>query len=127
MKLVLDTSVLIDALRFKNHRQELLARLVTEGHQIVTTALNIAEVYAGMRAEEESDTASFLGALDCLSLTARSAKRAGLLKSEWAKKGRALALVDACIAALAIEHGYSLATDNRKDFPMPELDIFPLP
>jgi predicted nucleic acid-binding protein len=120
MKLVLDTSVLIDALRFKNHRQELLARLVTEGHQ--TTALNVAEVYAGMRAEEESDTASFLGALDCLSLTARSAKRAGLLKSEWAKKGRALALVDACIAALAIEHGYSLATDNRKDFPMPELE-----
>ena len=127
MKLVLDTSVLIDALRFKNRRQELLAQLVTEGHQIATTALNLAEVYAGMRAEEESATASFLGAIDCLPLTARSARRAGLLKSDWAKKGRTLALVDTCIAALAIENAYSLATDNRKDFPMPQLDIFPLP
>jgi predicted nucleic acid-binding protein len=29
------------------------------------------------------------------------------------------------IAATAIEYGYTLLTDNRKDFEIPEIDLFP--
>ena len=127
MRLLLDTSVLIDALRHRHGRRELLADLVRSGHTLTTTALNIAEVYAGMRPNEAQRTEALLGALDSYDLTATSARRAGALKQQWARKGRTLALADMIVAALALEHGCTLMTDNRKDFPMPELGQFDLP
>ena len=56
MRLLLDTSVLIDVLRRRHGRRELLAELARNGHNLATTALNVAEVYAGMRPEEEAQT-----------------------------------------------------------------------
>lgn len=126
MDLLLDTSVLIDALRLRNARRELLARLLNEGHHFSTTALNIAEVYAWIRPGEHLRTAAFLDNLECHELTGNSGGHAGLLKNEWAAKGRTLSLSDTIIAAIAIEKECSLMTDNRKDFPMPELNLYPL-
>ena len=127
MRLLLDTSVLIDALRHRHRRRELLADLVQAGHTLATTALNVAEVYAGMRPEEAQRTEALLSLLDCYDLTGASARRAGALKQEWAKKGRTLALADMIVAAIALERGCTLMTDNRKDFPMEEVDKFDLP
>lgn len=45
----------------------------------------------------------------------------------WQKKGRTLTLADTIIAAVAIEERCVLLTDNRKDFPMRELNVYPLP
>jgi predicted nucleic acid-binding protein len=127
MRLLLDTSVLIDALRLRHGRRELLAELAQAGHTLATTALNVAEVYAGMRPDEAQRTEAFLIALDCYDLTGTSGRRAGTLKQQWAKKGRTLALADMIVAAIALECGCTLMTDNRKDFPMEELDKFELP
>jgi predicted nucleic acid-binding protein len=127
MRLLLDTSVLIDALRLRHRRRELLAELVRAGHTLVTTALNVAEVYAGMRPEETQRTEALLSALDCYDLTGTSARRAGSLKQQWARKGRTLTLADMIVAAIALDLGCTLMTDNRKDFPMDELDKFDLP
>ena len=126
MRLLLDTSVLIDALRFRQGRQELLAQLVRDGHTLSTTAVNLAEVYAGMRSEEEQPTEAFLAALDCYGITASAGRMAGRLKNKWANKGRTIAIADAIIAAVALEQRCTLVTDNRKDFPMPELELYPL-
>src|SRR4029077_3814694 len=112
------TSVLIDALRSRNARRELLAQLVNEGHHFSTTALNIAEVYSGVREGESTLTASFLDSLECRDLTASTGRLAGMLKNAWARKGRTLSLADTIIAAIAIENDCTLVTDNRKDFPM---------
>jgi predicted nucleic acid-binding protein len=127
MRLLLDTSVLIDALRLRHRRRELLAELVQAGHTLATTALNVAEVYAGMRPNEAERTEALLSALDCYDLTATSARRAGALKQQWAGKGRTLTLADMIVAAIALERDCTLMTDNRKDFPMEELDMFDLP
>jgi len=127
MRLLLDTSVLIDALRLRQGRRQLLAELVLEGHSLATTSLNIAEVYAGMRPNEAQKTEALLSALDCYDLTATSARQAGALKQQWAGKGRTLALADMIVAAIALQHDCTLMTDNRKDFPMEELDKFDLP
>jgi predicted nucleic acid-binding protein len=127
MRLLLDTSVLIDVLRFRHRRRELLAELVQAGHTLSTTALNIAEVYAGMRPDEAQRTEALLGVLDCYDLTGTSGRRAGVLKQQWARKGRTLALADMIVAAIALERGCSLMTDNRRDFPMEELEMFDLP
>jgi len=127
MRLLLDTSVLIDVLRRRRGRRELLVELVRSGHILATTALNVAEVYAGMRPGEEEQTAAFLDALDCYELTRTAARLAGTLKNKWARKGRTLTLADTIIAAIALERRCTLMTDNRKDFPMPELEQYILP
>jgi predicted nucleic acid-binding protein len=126
MRLLLDTSVLIDVLRLRHGRRQLLAELARAGHALATSALNVAEVYAGMRPEEQSQTELFLGALECHDLTASAGRLAGRLKREWARKGKTLALADTIIAAIALENRCTLMTDNRKDFPMPELEQYPL-
>lgn len=59
-------------------------------------------------------------------MTGAIARRAGSLKRAWALKGRTLSLADLIVAATALEHGLALMTDNRKDFPIPELNFYPL-
>src|SRR6202167_724084 len=113
MRLLLDTSVLIDVLRRRHGRRELLAELVRGGHTLATSALNIAEVYAGMRPDEEARTKAFLNALPCHESTASVSEMAGRLKRQWARKGRTLTLADTLVAAVALEKGFTLATDNR--------------
>jgi predicted nucleic acid-binding protein len=125
--LLLDTSVLIDVLRSRKARRELLDRLAEEGHQLTTTALNVVEVYMGIRPGEEHATDLLLSSLECYQLDAYSAKDAGLLKNAWAKKGKTISLHDAIVAAIAMQRGCALMTDNQKDFPMPELKLYPLP
>jgi predicted nucleic acid-binding protein len=127
MRLLLDTSVLIDALLSRRGRRAWLADLVRAGHSLETCALNIAEVYACVRPEEEPQTKAFLGALRAHSITPNAAESAGRFKNHWARKGRTLTLADTIVAAVAIEQGCALATDNRKDFPMPEVQLYETP
>ncbi len=127
MKLLLDTSVLIDVLRLRNQRREWLAGLVRGGHTLSTTTLNIAELYAGVRAGEEAKTEAFLAGLVPYELNGADARFAGKLKNSWAQKGRTLTLADTIVAAIAIERGCALVTDNGKDFPMPEVQLYLLP
>jgi predicted nucleic acid-binding protein len=126
MRLLLDTSVLIDALRLRRGRRQLLADLVRAGHALATSSLNIAEVYAGMRPGEEVQTDAFLSALECYDITSAVGHRAGNLKSEWSRRGRTLTLPDAVIAAVALERGCTLMTDNVKDFPANGLELYSL-
>ena len=127
MRLLLDTSILIDVLRFRNQRREFLAELVRGGHTLSTSTLNVAEVYAGMRPAEEARTEALLINLDLYELNGVSARLAGKLKNTWARKGQTLTLADSIVAAIAIERGCALLTDNRKDFPMPEVQLYQLP
>ncbi|WP_213805451.1 type II toxin-antitoxin system VapC family toxin [Granulicella sp. dw_53] len=127
MILLLDTNVLIDALRARQNRRPLLTELISGGHTLATATINIAEVYAGMRPAEETKTEAFLSSLDCYPITAKIARRAGSLKNAWARKGQTLSLADMIVAATALEHELTLMTDNRKDFPLPDLKFHPLP
>ena len=127
MIVLLDTTVLLDVLRARQNRRTLLSELLAGGHVLATAAINIGEVYSGMRPEEQTRTEAFLSRLDCYPLTCVIACRAGALKRTWAQKGRTLSLADMVVAATALEHGLTLMTDNRKDFPLPELKLHPLP
>ncbi len=127
MTLLLDTTVLIDTLRARQGRRALLAERIAAGDVLATAAINIAEVYAGMRAEERTVTEGLLSSLKCYPLDETVARRAGALKSAYARKGCTLALADTIVAATALEHGLSLMTDNRRDFPQPELKFYDLP
>lgn len=127
MNLLLDTTVLIDILRHQRGRRQLLTEAIHDGHAMATTAINVGEIHAGMRPTEKVRTEAFLDGLECYAITAAIARRAGRLKREWSRKGRTLALDDMLVAATALEHGLTLMTDNRMDFPMTELSLYPLP
>jgi len=124
---LLDTSVIIDALNRKRNRWQLLASLVENGETLACSVITIAEIYAGLRPRESELTQIFLEGLEHYSIDWELARYAGLLKNEWASRGRTLALADVLIAATALAHKLVLMTDNRKDFPMPQLVLYPLP
>ena len=126
MIVLLDTTVLVDVLRARKSRRSLLAEVVAVGHLLATAAINLAEVYAGLQPGEEGRTEAFLSSLDLYPMTGAIARRAGSLKSAWARKGQTIALADMIVAATVLEHGLALMTDNRKDFPLPELNVYPL-
>jgi predicted nucleic acid-binding protein len=127
MKLLFDTTFSIDVLRNKNGRRELLAELVEAGHKLGTSAMNVGELYSGMRPGEERAMENFLARLECYPITDSIARLAGSLKDSWARRGVTLALQDMIVAATAIEHGCVLVTDNGKDFPDLQASLFPLP
>ena len=125
MRLLLDSTVLIDVLRGRTAALSLLTEAVRSGHELGTSAINLAEVYSGMRAGEESKTQAFLENITCFPITPAIGERGGRLRNTWARKGITLGLADMVIAATALDYGLTLVTDNRKDFPMPEISFYP--
>ena len=124
---LLGTSVIIDALNGKRGRRELLLGLVKQGHLLACCAINVTEVYAGLRPTEESATEEFLRSLEYYHLTWSVARLAGLLKRDYRRKGATLTVADVTIAAVALVNELTLMTDNVKDFPMKELVLYSLP
>jgi tRNA(fMet)-specific endonuclease VapC len=127
MTILLDTSVLIDVLNRRKGRREFLRELVSRNDRLACCAVTVAEIYARARTAEARDTEELLNSLQYFDLDRGAARRAGRLKSAWARKGITLGLPDVLIAAVAIEHNLALATDNGKHYPMPELRMIPLP
>lgn len=54
-------------------------------------------------------------------------RRAGHLKARYSKRGSSLSLQDVMIASISIAYSCTLVTENVKDFPMPELQLYTLP
>lgn len=124
---LLDTSVILDVLNQKRGRWQLLAALVEGGDTFACSVVTLTEIYAGIRPKEIANTGRFLDGLHHYGLDSQLSRSAGLLKNDWAKKGRTLGIADLIIAATALAHNLVLMTDNRKDFPMPQLALYPLP
>jgi len=123
---LLDTNIIIDALNKKKNRGTLLEDLLNHDNLLACCPINIAEVYAGLRADEETDTEKFLESLRYYPITWSAARLAGFLKRDYSKKGKTLSVPDTIIAAVAIENGLLLITDNVKDYPMKEVKLYPL-
>jgi tRNA(fMet)-specific endonuclease VapC len=123
---LLDTSVIIDVLNGKRARASLLEELLRAGSTLACSAINVAEVYAGMHPKEASATDAFLSRLDYYDITWKVARSAGRLRYEQARRGRTLSLADTMIASVALTNGLILMTDNRKDFMITGLELYPL-
>jgi predicted nucleic acid-binding protein len=124
---LLDTSVIIDVLNGKRNRDQFLKGLLSQGDMLACCAVNVSEVYAGMRPKEESRTEALLQSLEYYDITWDVARLAGLLKRDYSKKGQTLSLSDTTIAAVALEYNLTLITDNVKHYPMSKLKLYPVP
>ena len=123
---LLDTSILIELLRSNAKVQAGVSSLLESGYVVATSVVCVAELYAGMRKSEEAATGQLVAALDCLPITLSIAQTAGNIKSSRARTGRTHGVVDMMIAATALEFGYPVVTENRRDFEIPGLELLDL-
>jgi predicted nucleic acid-binding protein len=119
---LLDTTVLIDALRGRPAAERLLA-LRARGPVPWVCAINVEEVWRGLRAGEEKAGRLLLSGLRVAPLRGMEGERAGLWRRNFAARGVTLTQADCLIASAAVSAGVPLATGNPKDFPMRELVV----
>lgn len=118
---VLDSTVLIDALRGRDAARR-IRELHQRGDRGAVSPVNVEEIVRGVRPAERERTLRFLSGLRLVRLDRSQAVRAGDWRREFAARGRMLTQADCLIAAAALTGG-RLATDNPEDFPMPELAV----
>jgi predicted nucleic acid-binding protein len=124
---LLDSGIIIDILNGKRGRRERIDQLIEDGADMACCSIQVTEVYAGLRPGEEARTERLLRSLKFYPVTWEIGKQAGDLLNVWRQQNRTLSLPDTTIAAVALANDLVLVTGNLKDFPMPELRLYPLP
>lgn len=121
-RLLLDSTVLIDALRGRESAQRITA-LRRHGTEPWVCVISVEEIWRGLRPDEEPVASRLLNALRLAPLGVAEGERAGRWRRDYAAKGVTLHQADCLIAAAAVAVGGALATANVDDFPMPELRV----
>ena len=119
--LLIDTDILIDYLRDYQPAVEWLEALTVD---LKLSAINVAEIYSGMRESERPKIETLLECFTIIPLDAALAESGGLLRRDFGKS-HGTGLADAIIAATVQKLGCSLATLNKKHFPMLDSVIVP--
>jgi predicted nucleic acid-binding protein len=124
MNCVFDSDVLIDFFKFRRPALDLIKSINTSGRIVIST-VTITELRSGWTVDEAEIFIPQLYDL-CLikPVTIEIAEQAGIWRKKFSTKGLTLNTVDTIIAATAYLNDYYLATNNRKDYPMPELQIY---
>jgi predicted nucleic acid-binding protein len=121
-KLLLDSDVLIDFLRGHSPAVAFMARAPLP---LYLSVITVAEAYAGVRDGEERDKLDkTLGAFETLNLDSKVAALGGIFRRDYGKS-HGVGLADALIAATARHRGCTLATLNKKHYPMLNVVVTP--
>ena len=120
MRVILDTTVLIDYLRGRPV-VERVTMLRRRGDVALTTAINVEEVVRGLRPSEAAAAATLFDGLGIVSLGRAEGHQAGEWRRTFAKNGVTLSQADCLIAAAARAEAAVLATGNPDHFPMSDL------
>jgi len=124
---LLDTNVIIDVLKLRNGRIQQLIQFVSQENRLAVTSVVVTEIFMGATPKQLPAAVELLSSFQFIPVTRSIAERAGLLYYEWRAKGQTLSLPDVTIAAVCIENGIPLITDNLRHFPMLELTRITLP
>lgn len=119
---LLDTTILIDLFRGSQEAIVFLDKLSQEGSFFICPVV-VAEVFSGVRPQELTKVEEFFEAMNYCPIEYRTAKRAGLYRRDFQRKGITLNISDALIAATAVDHSLTLVSKNVRHFPMKELNI----
>lgn len=121
-RLVLDTTVIIDALR-GTATADRVRGLRRVGVEPWSTVISVEEIWRGLRPGEESTAAALFRGLRLAPLGVTEGARAGAWRREYARRGITLHQADCLVAAAAVGIGAGLATANVDDFPMDGLVV----
>jgi predicted nucleic acid-binding protein len=121
--IVVDTTVLIDASRRRGNVDAWLVGKLSSGKPLPVSAVTVAAFVSGFSPEHEADARALLEPFEIVPVTLEIAARAGHLRHPLARRGRALALADAVIAATAIAGDAIPVTSNVRDFAITALTV----
>ena len=122
MLVLLDTTVLIDYLRGRPAVGRVDA-LVVRGGVPCTTAVNVEEIFRGVRPAETAAVELFFDGLRLAPIGRPEGRQAGVWRRRFAAQGVTLSQADCLIAAAAHAAGAVLATGNPRHFPMAEVTV----
>lgn len=121
-RLLLDSTVLIDALRGRPAAAR-VAGLRRVGTEPWVCAISIEEIWRGLHHAEEPVARRLFNGLRLAPLGAAEGILAGTWRREFADRGVTLHQADCLIAAAALGVGAYIATANVDDFPMAEITV----
>jgi predicted nucleic acid-binding protein len=119
-RILLDTTVLIDALRGRPRTVERLLALRRGGDHAYVCAINVEETVRGLKPSEEERARSLFAGLRVAPLGETQGWNAGEWRRRLAERGRTVAQADSLVAAAAHSLGATVATGNVKDYPAGE-------
>lgn len=117
MRLLLDTTVLIDALRGRPAAQR-LREMRRSSQPPWICAVNVEEVMRGALPGDEPSVLRLLRGMRLAPLGAAEGELAGRWRRDFAGRGVTLSQADCLIAAAALGVGARLASGNPRHFPM---------
>lgn len=125
-RIIIDTDILVDFFHAEEYARILIPKMLSEG-SIYISILTITELLSGFN---EKQAKEYLPKLynfsEIINLSVEIAEVAGKLRYFYRTKGKILSAVDALIAASAIKENCLLATRNKRDYPMKELQLYNL-
>ncbi|MEK6909210.1 MAG: type II toxin-antitoxin system VapC family toxin [Nanoarchaeota archaeon] len=118
--LCIDTDVLVDLLRKKDNTLKWFEEN-EDNFQLATTTINIFELYYGSYKSTDPDNSiiavnHLLDNLTILTLDKETAREAAQQLAKLSSEGNIIDFKDMFIGAIALKLGYSLKTNNKKDF-----------
>jgi predicted nucleic acid-binding protein len=123
MRLLCDTSVLVDFLRGDSRAVSLLTQAAADGDQLWGVVVTRTELLAGMRSRERRPTQALLDSLRWRQIDLELADRAGDLARRHRRSHPGVDVADYLIAAGVELLGATLLTQNVRHFPMfPDLE-----
>ncbi len=112
--ILVDTDILIDYLR---DHDDAVIFLEDNLYCFHISVITVAEIFAGMRDNEKNKITKLIECFEIFSLTEDIAIKGGMMRRDfW--KSHGVGLADALIAATAFEMKCTMATLNKKHFPM---------
>lgn len=124
---LLDSDAIIDYSRGITATVALIENLYHAGDQLSVCDVVVAEVVAGFGTQLPPELAELMQACRYLPTGQESARQAGLWRHSYARQGVSLTTTDVLIAAAARGHGAILVTGNVRHYPMPEVQLLPVP
>ncbi|MFV9672125.1 MAG: PIN domain-containing protein [Acidimicrobiia bacterium] len=121
-RVILDSTVLIDALRGYPAADRIRAMRRSKV-QLWVSPISIEEIWRGLHPEEQTSAARLIDAIRLAPIDRSVAKTAGSWRRQYAALGTTLHRADCLIAASAQNIGARLATGNPSDFPMDEITV----
>ena len=122
MTVLLDSTVLIDFLRGEPALERVLA-LEARGEVLGTTAVNVEEIFRGLREAEAEVAEQLFAGLEVAPISAADGRRAGEWRRQFATRGVTLSQSACLIAAAAHSAGAVLATASPEHFPMDGIEV----
>jgi len=119
---LLDTDIVIDFLRRRDYARKLLENWAGKGLLAISTLTHL-EIYHGMKSSEEKATNVFLDGLVPVAVDVYIARQAGRRIGELRSKGVTVGIVDAIIAATALQVSAPLLTNNVEHYPFTDLKV----